>query len=347
MAIRNGRSNRRQRRCGDAPRRLVRSNGTRSGASSGWFCALSSCCKQARIRPVVLRDWRHVHGCRHPTINACFEHPHGVCAVGPAFSQAGPARAEGGARALPPHKLPQPRVRRKPVRTAASGSCGADRLRFRLRTPGTHGGSLPESQGKPHAPHRRHGLAPRPRRCRMGRCGRAHALRIRQLRRPLAGRDGSHFELCTARIQRPRGIRRHQPRHVGALPGRRLPRPLRAFWGGSAETANRWRFVVPGVRAIDLPVAPGDARARLVAFKGGITIPLHDHGGPEHIVVFTGALEERDGRFARGDISIRTAGETHQQRVAPGEPCVALVVNEGALRPLTLRGRLLLAIARD
>jgi hypothetical protein len=26
---------------------------------------------------------------------------------------------------------------------------------------------------------------------------------------------------------------------------------------------------------------------------------------------------------------------------------VALVVNEGALRPLTLRGRLLLAIARD
>ncbi len=127
----------------------------------------------------------------------------------------------------------------------------------------------------------------------------------------------------------------------------RLPRPLRAFWGGSAETANRWRFVVPGVRAIDLPVAPGDARARLVAFKGGITIPLHDHGGPEHIVVFTGALEERDGRFARGDISIRTAGETHQQRVAPGEPCVALVVNEGKIKPLTLRGRLLLALARD
>ena len=90
---------------------------------------------------------------------------------------------------------------------------------------------------------------------------------------------------------------------------------------------------------------------RLVRFKGGVTIPFHDHGGPEYIVVFTGALEEKakdDGRrFGRGDVSIRLPGERHEQRATPGEPCVALVVNEGALRPLTLRGRLLLAIARD
>ena len=103
------------------------------------------------------------------------------------------------------------------------------------------------------------------------------------------------------------------------------------------------------MRVVDLPVAVPGGALRLVRFKGGVTIPFHDHGGPEYIVVFTGALEEKsDGqRFGRGDVSIRLPGERHEQRATPGEPCVALVVNEGALRPLTLRGRLLLAIARD
>lgn len=123
-----------------------------------------------------------------------------------------------------------------------------------------------------------------------------------------------------------------------------LPRPLH---GLLARAPVRWRFVLPGVRAIDLDVGgPSDA-VRLVAFKGGLTIPLHDHGGPEHIVVFTGALEEADGRFARGDISVRQSGDRHQQRVADGEPCIALVVNEGKLEPLTWRGRLLLALSRE
>jgi len=131
----------------------------------------------------------------------------------------------------------------------------------------------------------------------------------------------------------------------GFLAGCDLPAPLlRAL-----PSAEGWRTVVPGMRVVDLPLAVPGGAVRLVRFKGGATIPFHDHGGPEYIVVFTGALEEKsDGqRFGRGDVSIRMPGERHEQRATPGEPCVALVVNEGALRPLTLRGRLLLAIARD
>jgi putative transcriptional regulator len=124
-----------------------------------------------------------------------------------------------------------------------------------------------------------------------------------------------------------------------------LPRPLlRALAAANVKTG--WRFVVPGVRAIDLPVAGEGTTVRLVSFKAGVTIPLHDHGGPEHIVVFKGALEEKDGRFARGDISLRSSGERHEQRVAPGQACVSLVINEGRLLPLTIRGRLLLALSR-
>lgn len=62
-------------------------------------------------------------------------------------------------------------------------------------------------------------------------------------------------------------------------------------------------------------------------------------------MVFSGALEEEGKRIGRGDISMRVPGERHQQRVAEGEPCIALVVNEGRLQPLTLRGRLLIALS--
>jgi putative transcriptional regulator len=125
-----------------------------------------------------------------------------------------------------------------------------------------------------------------------------------------------------------------------------LPAPLLR---NLPAAVSDWRFVIPRVRAIDLPVASTtDATARLISFGGGVTIPPHDHGGTEYVVVFTGSLEEKaEGkRFARGDISIRLTGERHEQRVTPGEPCIALVVNEGKVRPLTLRGRLLLALAR-
>ena len=129
----------------------------------------------------------------------------------------------------------------------------------------------------------------------------------------------------------------------------RLPGPLaRAL--AALPRAPGWRYAAPGVRMIDLrarPAAAGATRVRLVAFKPGVTIPPHDHGGTEHIVVFTGAIEEGAQRFGRGDLATRERGERHEQRIAAGEPCIALVVNEGPLVPLTLRGRLLLAFARD
>ena len=124
-----------------------------------------------------------------------------------------------------------------------------------------------------------------------------------------------------------------------------LPRPLLRRLA-EASIGTDFRFVVPGVRAIDLPAGAEGVSIRLINFKPGVTIPIHDHGGPEEIVIFSGALEEEGKRFARGDISLRDAGERHEQRVAAGEPCIALVVNEGKLQPLTLRGRLLLALSR-
>ncbi|HSZ83110.1 MAG TPA: cupin domain-containing protein [Polyangia bacterium] len=126
-----------------------------------------------------------------------------------------------------------------------------------------------------------------------------------------------------------------------------LPRPLARVLA-ALPRAPRWQRALPGVRTIDLAAAEreDETRVRLVAFKPGVTIPPHDHGGTEHVLVFTGAIEEPGRRFGRGDLATRERGERHEQRIAAGELCVALVVNEGPLVPLTLRGRLLLALAR-
>jgi putative transcriptional regulator len=94
------------------------------------------------------------------------------------------------------------------------------------------------------------------------------------------------------------------------------------------------------LRAIDLHI--GSAwRARLVRFRPGIPIPLHDHEGPEHTVVFSGGLDDDDGHLGRGDAATMLPGHTHRQRASLGEPCVALIVSEAPPRPLTLVGKVM------
>lgn len=119
-----------------------------------------------------------------------------------------------------------------------------------------------------------------------------------------------------------------------------VPRAVLPYLDARAA-ASGWRRLVPGMTRIDLRVGPPGTVARLVTLQPGLEIPLHDHGGPEYTVIFTGALEDDQGRFARGDISLREAGERHVQHVDARQPCVALVVNEGPLLPLTWKGRAL------
>ncbi len=108
----------------------------------------------------------------------------------------------------------------------------------------------------------------------------------------------------------------------------------------------RWRYVAPGVRAIDLPVRSGEATAQLLCLKPGLAIPRHDHGALEVTLVLGGALLDEAGRLGRGDVLFREPGQRHVQNVEAGESCISLVVNAGRFVPLTWTGRLLRLIAR-
>jgi len=134
------------------------------------------------------------------------------------------------------------------------------------------------------------------------------------------------------------------PAALRLLDAHAIPRLVLPYLAPGAA-ASGWRRLVPGITRIDLRAGPTGAVVRLVNLRPGLEIPLHDHGGVEYTVIFAGALTDDQGRFARGDISIRAVGERHVQHVTAGEPCVALVVNEGPLEPLTWKGKALSILA--
>jgi putative transcriptional regulator len=123
------------------------------------------------------------------------------------------------------------------------------------------------------------------------------------------------------------------------VPG--LPSPPEALQPYLARARIRWRMLVPGAHAIELPLRQRSATARLMRFRAGFVIPLHDHAGPEYTVILSGSLEDTGSRAQAGDVVYREPGMQHVQRITDDEECVAVVVNEGALVPMTWKGRLL------
>jgi putative transcriptional regulator len=151
-----------------------------------------------------------------------------------------------------------------------------------------------------------------------------------------AGPDARERLLASLPAQEPAPGPRPPPALPKDMP--ELPAALVTQLGALDRIA--WRRLIPGIRAIDLSVE-GAWRARLVCLRPGTPIPLHDHGGPEHTVVFSGGLDDNDGHLGRGDAATMLPGDAHKQRVSPGEPCVALIINEAPAQPLTWVGRVL------
>jgi putative transcriptional regulator len=122
-----------------------------------------------------------------------------------------------------------------------------------------------------------------------------------------------------------------------------LPQPLWSYLPELRGGRLPFDSVVDGIGTIEFAsITPKGGTARMVELAPSLTVPSHDHGGPEYGVLFAGGLREEDGReWHRGDVFYRLPGEVHVQEVLPGAACIALVVNEGSLIPLTPTGDVL------
>lgn len=113
---------------------------------------------------------------------------------------------------------------------------------------------------------------------------------------------------------------------------RALPDVLRPL-GRRSLAKRRWRTLVPGVRVLDLDVPLGaGASAQIIKVGAGKGVPRHIHRGREYTLVLSGAFNDGNGRFARGDVQISDGDASHKPVAEPGEVCMVLAVTDAPLR---------------
>jgi anti-sigma factor ChrR (cupin superfamily) len=86
-----------------------------------------------------------------------------------------------------------------------------------------------------------------------------------------------------------------------------------------------WQPFRPGVRAHWLYHTDEDGpAAALLRYEPGATVPLHEHGGWEHILVLAGAQSDGTMRHGEGSLMISAPGTRHA--INSEEGCVVLAV---------------------
>ncbi len=86
-----------------------------------------------------------------------------------------------------------------------------------------------------------------------------------------------------------------------------------------------WQPLHAGVEIVDLySPLPDGARAALLRYQPGASVPWHVHGGYEHILVLRGSQQDGNGVYRAGTLVVNLPGSTHQ--VSSTEGCIVLAV---------------------
>ena len=114
----------------------------------------------------------------------------------------------------------------------------------------------------------------------------------------------------------------------------KVPRPIVAYLEGIGPAGELpWRRIMPGAEELKLSLKKNGMPVRMTRTRGGFILPKHTHAGSEMTLVLAGGFEDRGEHYEPGDVAICDQSVTHTIHFDPGDPCVALVVNDARLIP--------------
>lgn len=102
-----------------------------------------------------------------------------------------------------------------------------------------------------------------------------------------------------------------------------------------------WKRRAMGIAEVEIPWSDERYSASLLRIQPGVAIPNHTHEGEELTLVLRGGFSDAAGYYGRGDVCHANAEIAHAPVAEPGEPCVCLVVADGAVKLTGLVGRML------
>jgi len=118
-----------------------------------------------------------------------------------------------------------------------------------------------------------------------------------------------------------------QPQPAAAI----LPKPLRDYVGGDLDQV-RWKMLGKGAAQLRIKTGDGATQVRLLKIPAGKPVPEHSHRGRELTVVLTGAFNDGETLFARGDVEDADDSVQHIPTATPDADCICLAVTEAPLR---------------
>ena len=105
---------------------------------------------------------------------------------------------------------------------------------------------------------------------------------------------------------------------------------------------GRWIAIAPGIRLMNLAKRDStDTRLDLIRVSPGLSLPQHDHVGPETACILQGGYRDAFGEYRIGDIAEGEPGRGHAPIALEGEDCICLSATTGRLRARSFVVRLI------
>lgn len=100
--------------------------------------------------------------------------------------------------------------------------------------------------------------------------------------------------------------------------------------GAAQPELLAWQPLRPGIEFHALYGEPGRGpAAALLRYAPGASVPSHQHGGSEHILVLEGSQRDENGRYEAGTLLVSPSGSRHA--VTSDDGCLVLAIWAGPL----------------